>query len=54
MRLTNYKFEFVYAGKSYRFIIFGKSNQLLRELLKENEDEDEINISRERRVTNGF
>jgi hypothetical protein len=46
VRLTNYKFEFVCAGKSYRFFIFGKSNQLLRELLKGYEDE--INISREK------
>lgn len=48
VRLTNYKFEFVYAGKPYQFVIFGKSNQLLRELLKENENE--INISREKQI----
>lgn len=48
VRLTNYKFEFVYEEKPYQLVIFGKSNQLLRELLKENEDE--IHISREKQI----
>lgn len=48
VRLTNYKFEFVYAGKPYHLVVFGKSYQLLREILKENADE--INISREKQV----
>ena len=48
VRLTINKFEFVYAGKPYYFVIFGKPNQLLRDLLKENEDEN--NISREKQI----
>lgn len=39
LRLNNYRFEFIYAGKQYDYIVLGNSNQLLRQLLKENEVE---------------
>lgn len=37
IRLNNYRFEFIYAGKQYDYIVLGQSNQLLRKLLKEND-----------------
>lgn len=37
VKLTRRTFRFSYAGKEYQFLIFGKSNLLLQELLKEND-----------------
>ncbi|MDR0300301.1 MAG: hypothetical protein LBI13_09560 [Streptococcaceae bacterium] len=36
VRISSSRFEFMYAGKPYSYLVIGPSNQLLRQLLKEN------------------
>ncbi|MCL2858837.1 MAG: hypothetical protein FWF42_04005 [Streptococcaceae bacterium] len=36
VKLNKFSFEFIFAGKQYHYMVFGKSNQLLKEILEEN------------------